>query len=285
MHKFLLAFAAVVFLALAGPPAAANPSPYIEEVLIVGERAPIDQAVGGAYHIGQEDLERLGHADIQRIIRQVPGVSVQVEDGYGLRPNISIRGVATERSGRITLLEDNVLIAPAPYSAPSAYYFPTVGRMAAVEVLTGPAAISQGPYTIGGALNMISTPIPDAAVGYALLEGGEDATWRLHSHYGARNQAGFGFLVETHQWRSDGFQKLDRGGDSGLDLDDYMVKLSYAPEGSSHRLNLKYQYADQKSEQSYLGLTDADFADAPFRRYGLSALDHIKTEHKQIIAR
>ena len=270
---------------LLGNPAAAEPGPYIEEVLIVGERAPIDQAVGGAYHLGREDLQRLGHADIQRIIRQVPGVSVQVEDGYGLRPNISIRGVATERSGRITLLEDNVLIAPAPYSAPSAYYFPTVGRLSAVEVLTGPAAITQGPYTIGGALNMISTPIPDAASGYALLEGGEDATWRLHAHYGARNQAGFGFLVETHQWRSDGFQDIDGGGDSGLDLDDYTVKLAYAPDGSSHRLDLKYQRADQKSAQSYLGLTDADFAEAPFRRYGLSSLDRIKTEHKQVIAR
>ena len=284
MRNFLTLGAAAL-LALAGLCAAADPGPYIEEVLIVGERAPIDQAVGGAYHLGQEDLQRLGHADIQRIIRQVPGVSVQVEDGYGLRPNISIRGVATERSGRITLLEDNVLIAPAPYSAPSAYYFPTAGRMAAVEVLTGPAAISQGPYTIGGALNMLSTPIPAAPAGFALLEGGEDATWRLHAHYGGRNEAGFGFLVETHQWRSDGFQDVDRGGDSGLDLDDYTIKVSYAPDDSDHRLDLKYQHADQKSEQSYLGLTDADFAADPLRRYGLSALDHIKTKHKQIIAR
>ena len=280
-----MAGAAIAFLLLASPPAAADPGPYIEEVLIVGQRAPIDQAAGGAYHLGLEDLRRLGHADIQRIIRQVPGVSVQVEDGYGLRPNISIRGVATERSGRITLLEDNVLIAPAPYSAPSAYYFPTVGRMSAVEVLTGPAAISQGPYTIGGALNMLSTPIPAAAAGFAMLEGGEDTTWRLHAHYGGRNPAGFGFLAETHQWRSDGFQDLDRGGDSGLNLEDYTFKVSYAPDHSSHRLDLKYQYADQKSEQSYLGLTDADFADRPFRRYGLSSLDNIETEHRQIIAR
>ena len=280
-----MAGAAIATLLLASSPAATDPGPYIEEVLIVGERAPIDQAAGGAYHLGLEDLRRLGHADIQRIIRQVPGVSVQVEDGYGLRPNISIRGVATERSGRITLLEDNVLIAPAPYSAPSAYYFPTVGRMSAVEVLTGPAAISQGPYTIGGALNMLSTPIPAAAAGFAMLEGGEDATWRLHAHYGGRNPAGFGFLAETHQWRSDGFQDLDRGGDSGLNLEDYTLKVSYAPDHSSHRLDLKYQYADQKSEQSYLGLTDADFADRPFRRYGLSSLDNIETEHRQIIAR
>ncbi len=257
----------------------------IEEVTIVGQREFGEQVAGSARYLGQEDLQRLGYSDIQRAIRQVPGVSVQVEDGYGLRPNISIRGVATERSGRITLLEDNVLIAPAPYSAPSAYYFPTLGRMNAIEVLKGPAAITQGPYTIGGALNMISTPIPLEAGGSALLEAGEDATYRVHAHYGARTESGFGFLVETHQWRSDGFQDIDRGGDSGLDVRDYTVKLSYAPEGSRHAVELKLQYADQDSDQSYLGLTDADFGNDAFRRYGLSALDNIETEHEQVILR
>ncbi|MYE81515.1 MAG: TonB-dependent receptor plug domain-containing protein, partial [Gammaproteobacteria bacterium] len=81
---------------------------------IVGTRDDVKGLGGAADVIGQEVLQRFGYADIQRIVRQTPGVSVQVEDGYGLRPNISIRGVASERSGRITLLEDNVLIAPAP---------------------------------------------------------------------------------------------------------------------------------------------------------------------------
>ncbi|MGI9325801.1 MAG: TonB-dependent receptor family protein [Pseudomonadales bacterium] len=259
--------------------------PYVEEITIVGERTFGDQVAGSAHYLGPADLQALGYSDIQRLIRQVPGVSVQVEDGYGLRPNISIRGVATERSGRITLLEDNVLIAPAPYSAPSAYYFPTLGRMSAVEVLKGPAAITQGPYTIGGSLNMISTPIPESSRGSALLEAGEDSTYRLHAHYGSRLASGFGFLLETHQWRSDGFQDIDRGGDSGLNLDDYTLKLSYAPNDSRHSIELKLQYADQDSDQSYLGLSDADFSGDGFRRYGISALDNIGTEHKQAILR
>ncbi len=255
---------------------------YIEELTIVGSRADARQTTGAAHFIGPEELARFAYADIQRITRSVPGVSIQTEDGYGLRPNISIRGVATERSGRITLLEDNVLIAPAPYSAPSAYYFPTPGRMQAFEVVKGPAAITQGPYTVGGAVNMVSTPIPRNFSGSALVEAGEDSTYRLHGYYGGYTESGFGFLVETHQWESDGFQSIDRSNnDTGLDVEDYTVKLSYAPEDSRHRVDLKYQYADQSSDQSYLGLTDVDFNADAFRRYGLSALDNIDTEHEQ----
>ena len=261
-----------------------NEASLLEEITIVGERTDRQQITGAAQYIGEAQLQEQSYSDIQRILRQVPGVSLQIEDGYGLRPNISIRGVATERSGRITLLEDNVLISPAPYSAPSAYYFPTAGRMHAIEILKGPAAIKQGPYTIGGAMNMISTPIPRARGGFLKAEAGEDETYRIHASYGGTSSNGFGFMVETHQWKSDGFQSIDRSKeDTGLDVEDYTVKLGYKHD--RHSVELKLQYAEQQSNQSYLGLTDENFSDNPFRRYGLSALDNIKTKHDQQIIR
>lgn len=260
--------------------------PFIEEILITGGSEKIQRLPGSAHYIDATALATFAYSDVQRIAREIPGVSIQVEDGYGLRPNISIRGVATERSSRITLLEDNVLIAPAPYAAPSAYYFPTAGRMSGFEVVKGPAAITQGPLTIGGALNMISTPIPQNTQGNLLLEGGENSTYRMHATYGGYNADGFGFLLETHQWQSDGFQRIDRSSnDTGLDVEDYTVKLAWAPAASRHKVELKLQYVEQDSNQSYLGLTDVDFSADAYRRYGISALDNIHTEHEQAILR
>lgn len=262
------------------------PSEIDREVIIVGGYQEAYETAGSAHFIGPEELLKFNYSDIQDIVREVPGVSVQLEDGYGLRPNLSIRGTPTERSSRITLMEDGVLIAPAPYSAPSAYYFPTAGRMHAFEVLKGPSAITQGPYTIGGALNMISTPIPRDMDGGLLIEGGGDSDRRLHAYAGFTSDNGVGILAETHDWASDGFQKIDRdGGNTGLDVQDHTFKIRYTTPDSRHQWDFKYQYADQSSDQSYLGLTDADFRTDPYRRYGLSQLDNIKTQHDQHILR
>ncbi|MEP1445449.1 MAG: TonB-dependent receptor [Paraglaciecola sp.] len=285
MKRSILA-SSIAFVLLANSAFADSPKAVDETVTIYGNTNNAEAATGAAQYIGEEDLAKFVYSDIQRVIRQVPGVSVQVEDGYGLRPNISIRGVATERSGRITLLEDNILIAPAPYSAPSAYYFPTMGRMSAVEVVKGPAAITQGPYTIGGALNMVSTPIPTTQSGQVTLEAAQDATYRLHANVGDKLDNGFGYLIEAHQWQSDGFQSIDRSDAStGLDVTDLTAKLVYAPADSAHSVELKLQITEQDSEQSYLGLTDNDFAQSSTRRYGLSALDNIHTQHSQVILR
>lgn len=265
----------------AGKPACSQ----LERITIFGTAEDARDVAGGASVISAEELEQFENTDIARALRRVPGVSMQLEDGWALRPNISIRGTASERSSRVTLMEDGVLIAPAPYAAPSAYYFPTFGRIHAVEILKGPASITQGPYTVGGAMNLSSTPIPDAQRGLLQGEYGSDSTWRVHGWYGNSTER-FGYLAETHQWQSDGYQKIDRSkGSTGLQKQDYLAKLAVYSDPAANlyqSLELKVQYSEEDSQQSYLGLTDADFNTNPLRRYGVTAEDEMHNEHEQL---
>jgi Fe(3+) dicitrate transport protein len=181
-------------------------------------------------------------------------------------------------------MEDGVLIAPAPYAAPAAYYFPVVGRMEAVEVRKGSSQIKYGPQTIGGAVNLISSPIPEDMSWEADLEGGADQTGKARLRVGDSYE-NFGWLAETYQVRTDGFKRLDGGGDTGFEVRDYLVKgrIRTAPDAALYQeLELKLHHYDEISNETYLGLTDADFEADPVRRYAASQEDVMDAEQDQV---
>lgn len=257
----------------------------IDTVTIIGRKADVADVPGSAHIIDAEELGVFIQSDVLRVLRTVPGVYVQEEEGFGLRPNIGIRGSGLDRSARIALLEDGVLIAPAPYAAPSAYYFPTQRRMTALEVLKGPAAIVIGPRTTGGAINLISTPIPESTGGTIDIRRGEHDIGDAHLNFGARGER-LSWLLETVQSSSDGFKHIDGpvGGGTGYELDDYIAKLQIDSDPTNvvyQSLRFKAGYTDQLSNATYLGLTDADFALDPNLRYAASAGDNIASEHEQ----
>jgi Fe(3+) dicitrate transport protein len=229
--------------------------------------------------LSEEDLNKIVDTDIHKILSAVPGLYFRTEDGYGLRPNISIRGTSIDRSAKVTLMEDGVLIAPAPYTSASAYYFPTSGRINSVEVLKGPSSISAGPSTIGGAINLISTPIPEMTSGKLVQEFGENGMMRTHANYGV-NSGDFGALIEIHDHSSDGFASIANvGGDTGFDKSDLMLKARY--ESGNHSLAFKYLDLDETSEQSYVGLSQVSFNKNPHRRYGMTQYDEMQNDGDQ----
>ena len=254
-------------------------SEYIESVTIIGSKEDLKNLAGSGAIISNEDLQKAMDTDIQKILSAVPGLYMRTEEGYGLRPNISIRGTAIERSGKITIMEDGVLVAPAPYTASSAYYFPTTGRIHAVEVLKGPSAVPLGPQSIGGAINLISTPIPKVASGKFIQEIGENGMTRTHTYYGA-SQENFGALVEIHEHASDGYDSIANvGGDTGFDKSDLMIKANYT--SGNHSLTFKRVDLDETSNQSYVGLSQASFNANPRMRYGATAYDKMMNDGEQ----
>ena len=284
--------ALAVTLACAGvtaiPALADDAGREAEYITVVGSSENARLSPGSAYFIGEQELSLFAYSDIHRILQQVPGVYLQREEGFGLRPNIGIRGTGTDRNSKITVMEDGVLIAPAPYAAPAAYYFPVVGRTAGIEVLKGPASIPYGPNTVGGALNLISTPIPEGFGGKLVLEGGEFGSRRVHGVGGFSNE-NLGLMIEAHQLEADGFKTIDRiGRDTGVEQDDVVAKFRLGGElgkGNWHQLDVKWQQSDETSDQTYVGLTDADFAANPYRLYGVTQEDQINTDHDMQVLR
>ncbi|WP_226663991.1 TonB-dependent receptor family protein [Microbulbifer aggregans] len=285
MRRFILnplAFALSATLASAATVAAEQE--VIETVSVLGNTEQLKTLPGSAHRVTPEDLEAFEFVDINRMLRAVPGVYLREEDGYGLRPNIGIRGADGGRSGKISLMEDGVLVAPAPYSGPEAYYFPTAGRLEQIEVLKGPTTLKYGPFTVGGAVNMLTTRIPDGTAGHVQLEAGQYGENRLHTYYGSGTET-TGWLVETHQQRADGFREIDGAGSADISKEDYLVKgrLKSAAEATyGQQLDIKLQYSEEASGMSYLGLTDADFAADPNRRYGISGLDEMQNRHSTV---
>lgn len=259
----------------------------VRRTTLTGGQRGIAGISGSAHYLSPRELDKFSFNDPMRVLQVIPGVNVQEEDGYGLRPNIGLRGTGSERSSKITVMEDGVLIAPAPYAAPAAYYFPTVGRMQGIEVRKGSSQIKYGPYTTGGALNLISTPIPETFSGKIDVLAGEHDERTIHAYIGDAYQ-NFGFLVETYQGRSDGFKELDGGGPTGFDKKDYLAKLriNTNPDATVYQaLTFKIGQTTETSDETYLGLTDADFARNPRRRYAASQKDKMNTEHKQYVLR
>lgn len=254
--------------------------------MLVGSKFKAKNRAGSTYFISPEELKRFNYTDINRILRSVPGVNVVEEEGFGLRPSIGLRGTSPSRASKITLMEDGILIAPAPYSAPAAYYFPTVSRIQSFEILKGGSQIQYGPYTTGGAINMVSNQIPSQFSGKVVASMGSFDTKNTYVNVGD-NFKNFGYLVEYNNRNSDGFKTIDFSNKTtGYNGNDYVAKfrVNTSPEAKMFQsLTVKAQLSNEYSDETYLGLTQTDFDNNPYRRYLSSEVDKIDTKHDQLM--
>lgn len=256
---------------------------YSERMLIVGKKESLNTEAGSAAVVDESELEKFEFDNINQILGLVPGVNLRQEDGYGLRPNIGFRGVTPERSKKINILEDGILIGPAPYSAPAAYYFPMVSRLSSLEVIKGPSSILYGPNTVAGTLNMQTRQVTAFDKGMVDIAFGSDRYNKAHV-YTVQSEGNFGFLIEGITTQTDGFKKLDNGGDTGFEKNNLTTKFRYNLNTQNYNqvIELKLAYADEVSDETYLGLTSDDFAATPYRRYAATQLAKMDWEHQQL---
>ena len=271
------------------------PVQVLSEFEVIGSKERVLSLSGSGFYLERAQIGDLQYNDINRVLRQVPGVYIREEDGYGNFPNLSLRGVDTTRSGKITVMEDGVVTAPATYSAPSAYYTPTTGRMSGIEVLKGSSQIRSGPHTTGGAINYLSTPIPAEVGGRLRAAYGSNEEILLHATYGGRRDTALGtvgFLAEVFHNQTDGFKSIDPAGrysgsdKTGFMRSDYMFKVSFEPKSD------RYQYFEFKigttefdADETYLGLTTQDLRENPGLRYAASREDNIASRQTRLYLR
>ncbi len=227
-----------------------------------------------AAHAQEPDLDeaalrRFSYDDPTNAILSVPGVHVRPGDPWGIRLAIGTRGLRD-----VALLEDGVPSAPAPYSAPAAVWLPLWDRVQAVRLVKAPADEGRA------AVDLATREIPkgghrgsyDLALGRFLGN-------REHVAIGAGGES-VGFVLEGMRLDTSGFQKLDNGGDAGFTRNEFMGKARWSPDPRAEIVNdfgVKFSYGDEGSNLGALGLTDADFASDPDRRYAAAAADRIES--------
>jgi len=252
---------------------------------ILGNKFVAKNRTGAAYYLSTDDLAKFNYTDINRALNKISGINFYEEDGFGLRPNISIRGTSPERSSKIAVMEDGVLISPAPYSASSAYYFPSIARMQAVEVLKGSSQIQYGPYTTGGAINFVSTEIPENLSGKITTSFGSFNTGQAHLTLGDSFN-NFGYMIEYLNFNSDGFKSLGNELNTGFDINEITSKIRFKSSEKAkikQSTELKFHSYDEISNETYLGLTENDFENDPYLRYPGSEKDKMDAEHIQFL--
>jgi len=231
--------------------------PAIPHIRIFGGADARSKIPGSAHIVKPETLKRHNYTDVNRAIREVPGVTVQEEDGFGLRPNIGIRGLAPTRSSEVLLLEDGLPLTYAPYGDNATYSHPPLRRFERIEILKGASQIRFGPHTVGGVVNYISPRAPSDFGGDLYVAGGELGYGELAASIGGE-VAGFRLLGHASATEFDGIRD-----NHALSFQDYSLRAEreIAP---GHELILRGAINREDSHVSYSGLTEAEFAADPF---------------------
>jgi len=244
-------------------------------VVVIGDRIQLDTIPGSGMVLDQKVLEESRVFTINEAMRKVPGVVARDEEGFGLRPNLGIRGLNPTRSSKVLLLEDGIPLAYAPYGDNASYYHPPVDRFDRIEVLKGSGQILFGPHTVGGVINYITPSVPTDTSARLVASVGNQDYREAHGEYGD-TIGRTGFVVHGTWKESDGAR-------DNMNFQVADLNLKVVQEITDRQaLTFRGSFYDEDSRVPYSGLTlaewEADPRQNPFsndhmyaRRWGTSA--------------
>ncbi|MEQ1636606.1 MAG: TonB-dependent receptor [Methylococcales bacterium] len=224
---------------------------------VVGSADPIDSLSGSGTFLDKEALFKSHVFNVNEALRKVPGVYVRDEEGFGIRPNIGIRGMNPFRSTKVLFLEDGLPLNYAPYGDNDIYYHPPVERYDGIEIMKGADLTKYGPQTISGAINYL-TPNPSKKPGgFVSFTGGNRDYLSGHVRYGgmAENVTGVDGLGGVIDY-------LHKEGSGSRDntfakIDDVNLK-GIIDVNARNKLILRGDFY-QEDSQSTFGLTEAEY--------------------------
>lgn len=223
---------------------------------LAGTPEALESTAGSFERISREELQSARVFDFGEALRKISGVVVRDEEGFGLRPNISIRGTNPTRSSKVLLLEDGMPLAYAPYGDNATYYHPPVERFDSIEVLKGSGQIEYGPVTVAGVVNYI-TPNPSEKPSVSLRITGGNRDFVNGNAMFSGQMRGVGLVLNLSRKQGEGSRDNTRTG-----LTDFSSKL-VREIASGHVLSVKASVLSEGSQVTYSGLTESEFSAAP----------------------
>lgn len=222
------------------------------DVVVVGTRiVDPDSASEASTTFDEAQLREIRPLSVVDVARRAPGVTVRDEEGIGLRPNIGYRGLYSDRSRNVLVMEDGVPISMMPYDYPELYVAPAVERYRSVELVHGAAMLLYGPRTIGAVLNFVTLAPPTELTLVGDVRIGTDGYG--YGFASAGDTIGdLGVIVTAMYQHFDGPRHLDL---NRLDtMARFVVDLHDAGE-----LRFKLQWYAEDSTSTNVGLTQTQF--------------------------
>lgn len=218
---------------------------------IIGDREGLLNVQGSAQVVDGEQLYTSHVFTTNEALRSVPGVNVRDEEGFGMRPNIGIRGLNPTRSTKTLLLEDGLFLTFAPYGDNASYFHPTMDRFERIEIIKGADQLLYGPQTIAGAINYVTPNPPRTPGGFAAATVGNRDYLNGQVYYGGW-YGPFGGQIDY----------VNKSGDGARDNTEHEVQdlglKGIVQIDSTQALIAKFSYFKEDSQITYTGITEAE---------------------------